>query len=104
MTHPNEDPLVTNSRREAVIALSAWVIAMIYVVGYSYRYGYDRDIASLKFVFGFPDWVFYGIVLPWLACTAFGIWFSFRIMKDDPLGEEQEPGSRPVEYTSHGPE
>lgn len=90
---PEQDSLVRHSRREAVIVFSVWLIAMVSVISYCYLNGYNRKIESLTFVLGFPDWVFWGVVVPWAACTAFGCWFSFRIMKDDPLGEDLEADS-----------
>ena len=37
---------------------------------------------------GFPTWVFWGILVPWMACTAVSVWFAFAFMGDEDLGEE----------------
>jgi hypothetical protein len=87
VSHPAEDPVVTSARREASIALGTWLAAMLYTVTYCYLNGYGRDVESLTFVLWFPDWVFWGIVVPWGICILFSTWFAFRIMGDEPLGE-----------------
>ena len=87
MTPPREDPVVTAARREASIALGMWVVATLYTLSYCYLHGYNRSIDSLTFVLWFPDWVFWGIVVPWGVCILASIVFAFRIMGDEPLGE-----------------
>lgn len=83
-----EDPVVTNGRREALLTFIVWLAALAYTVGYCYLFGYGRSADSLKFVLWFPDWVFWGIVVPWLACVVITSYFAFRIMGDEPLGPE----------------
>lgn len=95
--HP-EDPLIRAARREAQIALAVWFIAMVYSVGYCWLYGYQRSIESLTYVLGFPDWIFWGVVVPWGACTAFSAWFCMFYMEDADLGAE--PESAPAEAES----
>jgi len=88
VTRPPEDAVVKSARREAALALSMWVVAMIYSVSYCYLHGYGRSAESLTFVLWFPDWVFWGIIAPWLACTFGSLIFAFWIMGDEPLGDE----------------
>ena len=94
MPDSREDPIVRSSRREAVLFLLLWAGTVLYTVGYSYIHGYDRKLdASLDgmtFVFGWPDWVFYGVVAPWLVCTAISVVFALFIMRDAPLGEADD--------------
>ena len=85
MSHENEHPLLKSSRREAIAALSIWLIVTIYCVGCCGNYGYGRDPQSLTFVFGFPDWIFWGIVVPWGVCTIISGLFAFCFMKDEDL-------------------
>ena len=80
-----ELPLLKSARREALTAAGIWIAAMIYSVGYCYSFGYGRDPRTLTFVLGFPDWVFYGIVLPWGICTIISTLFAFLFMKDEDL-------------------
>lgn len=85
-----EDPVLASARREATGALVVWLIATVYSVGYSYLFGYNRSVESLRFVWGVPDWVFWGIVVPWLACLAVSGWFAFVFIQDVDLGKDPE--------------
>ena len=85
-------PAATSSRREALCFVALWTLTLTYTVGYCYTYGYNRPLDAalegMTFVFGWPDWVFYGIVAPWLACTVISIVFALVVMRDAELGEE----------------
>ncbi len=85
-----EDPVLRSARREAIFVLVLWVAAVTYSVTYCYLNGYGRSVESLTFVLGFPDWVFYGIVVPWLACVAISYWFSHFFMTDEDLGADED--------------
>ncbi len=100
-----DDPVYTSSRREVVIILAVWSVAMIWTVGVCYLQGYadhpkpvgtldamipslerfDRDPAGLRtpFGLGIPDWVFWGIIFPWAISIAASAWFCFAVMTDD---------------------
>jgi hypothetical protein len=97
---PSEDPILRNSRREALIVLCIWVIACAYTVGYCYAFGYHREPGSLKFVAGLPDWVFWGILVPWTTCSLLSFWVSNYLIADDDLGPELT--ETPPEEASHG--
>ena len=85
-----EDPTLKSGRREAIAALLCWGGAMTYTVGYCATHAYGRKVVDLTFVLGFPDWVFWGILLPWGTCYVIALWFSFSFMRDETL-EENEP-------------
>jgi hypothetical protein len=87
---PHDDPVLVSARREAVVVLVLWLAALCYTVGYCYLYGYGRSLESLTFVMGVPDWVFWGVVVPWLACLLASWGFSYLLMADADLGEENE--------------
>ena len=89
---PPEDPVLTSSRREALLVAATFVVALVYSVGYCYVNGYNRAAEDLKFVFGFPDWIFWGVIVPWLACVVFSFYFASRFMRDEDLGQDP-PGS-----------
>lgn len=90
MPAPHEDPLVRSARREALIVTAIFLAAMTYTLTYCGLYGYGRDAADIQLVFGFPDWVFWGVIVPWLGCTVISIAFALVFMTDDPLGEAAE--------------
>ena len=95
MPDPTEHPLIRSARREALVAVAMWFVALVWSVGVCTTYGYvrdpkslsgyGRDPESLTFVLGFPDWVFWGMIVPWAACTAASGWFAFGFMKDEDL-------------------
>jgi hypothetical protein len=84
-----EDPVLTSARREALLVFAIWVAACVYSISVCYRMGYGRDVATLTYVLGFPDWVFWGIVVPWTVCTALSFALSYFVITDEDLGEEQ---------------
>jgi hypothetical protein len=89
MNHRLEDPVLRSARREALLVFAIWLAACVYSVGFCYRFGYGRDAATLTYVLGFPDWVFWGIVVPWSVCTALSFVLTYFVIADEDLGEEQ---------------
>lgn len=89
-----EDPVVTSSRREAIIVTLMWGAALAYSVSYCYMHGYrhsrplDKDLNGMDFYFGWPDWVFVGIVAPWLVCVVLSTIFAFFVMSDGKLADD----------------
>jgi hypothetical protein len=83
-----EDPVLIGARREALIVLATWTIAMTYCLVYCARHAYGRPIEDLKYIGGFPDWVFWGIIVPWVACILFSWIFASIWMRDEDLGED----------------
>lgn len=105
MLDPQENArrVYRHARREALIILLVWFLALVWTVGYCYLRGYRHDPESwvvraglavandparLQQSFGFPHWVFYGIIAPWLICTGITIAFGLLGIKDDELGHE----------------
>ena len=87
---PAEDPVLRSSRREAIVVFCIWVVACAYTVGYCYLFGYHREPDSLRYVAGLPDWVFWGILVPWTTCSLASFWVSNYLIADDDLGDVQE--------------
>jgi hypothetical protein len=85
-----EDPLVRDARREAAVVALVAASATVYSVGYCALFGYGRAGEPIRFVLGFPSWVFWGIVFPWGVCVLTCGWFSSRFMSDGELGEVSE--------------
>jgi hypothetical protein len=90
MPLPDEDPLVRSSRREAIVIGLIWLAALCYSVGYCYLNGYHRDPRTLTFLWGVPDWCFWGIVVPWAFCVALSWLLARLLMRNEDLGAEQE--------------
>lgn len=99
--------LFRNARREMILVLAVTVLALLWTVGYCFLFGYQHDETSwlvergwasprsaenFQQISGLPDWVFVGILLPWLLCTVFTIGVCLGL-KDDDLGTEAEEGT-----------
>src|SRR5262249_11499466 len=100
--------LFHRARREAVLVLVVWLLALTWTVGYCYLRGYEQPPdswvvesglarrpgpANVGAFIGLPEWVAVGVLLPWLACTAFTVFFCLVVMKDDDLGTEAPEGA-----------
>lgn len=88
MPEREEDPVLRSARREAIVVFFIWLAAFLYSIPYCLTHGYNRKIESLTFVLGFPDWVFWGIVVPWAVCLVASFVFGSLFMRDEDLGEE----------------
>jgi hypothetical protein len=84
------DPLFRNSAREAKTALLLFGLAFAWTTGVAAFMGYGRS--ELRFVLGVPDWIFWGVFLPWGVFLAASLVFGLRFMKDDDLGPERREG------------
>ena len=106
-----EDPLYRNCLREARFILGLWAVCCVYSVGYCYLFGYlshepaaestgpsisemigpltsfNRDPESLTYPLGLgiPDWVFYGILVPWVIAAVLTFWYVLFYFADDDL-------------------
>ncbi len=86
----SSEPILKTARREMFSAAGVWLATLCWSVGYCANYGYDLQPEDLTFVFGFPTWIFYGVVLPWWLCTLISGVFAFGFMQDADLGETDE--------------
>jgi hypothetical protein len=84
-----EQQLLRHARREGLLIMAIWVLALIWSVGVAAFAGYDRDPANIELILGMPDWVFWSVVFPWGLCLVFSVWFCFVYMADDDLGKDQ---------------
>ncbi len=84
---PRLDPTFLHARREAWQILVAWAVCLAWTVGYSALAGYDVPPQQVQLVLGMPGWVFFGVLVPWIAATAFSVWFGLYRIADDDLGE-----------------
>ena len=76
------------SRRELWLILLAWLGCAIWVMSYCSVNGYNLSPEEVSTVLGFPDWVFRGVVLPWMIANIFTFWFCLRFLKNDEDEEE----------------
>jgi fatty acid desaturase len=85
------DPVLVHARREALVILAAFAVCLVWSVGWCYLAGYHEPAGSgLSTVLGMPSWVFWGVLVPWLAADVFALWFCFFFVAADPLGESED--------------
>lgn len=94
------DPVYLNCRREAVLILMAWAVCLLWTVGYSYTFGYNLAAEQVTITLGMPSWVFWGVLVPWMAATVFSCWFSLSYMADDDLGDDVDSGDSATQETA----
>jgi hypothetical protein len=92
-----EDSFVTRTRREAVIVFCTWIAAMAWSVGYCAAHGYADRAEDLRYVWGFPDWVIWGVIVPWSVCLVFSWIFGAIFMRDADLGQDEPVADGPDE-------
>ncbi|MFQ5741282.1 MAG: DUF997 family protein [Acidobacteriota bacterium] len=83
-------PAFLRARREALIILGAWAVCMIWTLLVCALSGYDLPPGAVKTICGIPSWVFWGVLLPWLAATLFSLWFGLFYMSEDDAGRGQD--------------
>lgn len=78
------------ARRETIVICVAWLVFLGWtglVCGIGGRIESGEPIETVA---GMPRWVFFGVVLPWLAACLFTFWFSMFFMKDTDLDPDRE--------------
>ena len=86
------DPILRCAWREALVVFALWGTAMAWSVGYCAIHAYpgkDRLAEAadqLTYTLGFPTWVFYGIVLPWVVCAVLSFFISRFVITNEDLG------------------
>ena len=90
MPHNTGDATLRQAKREAILILSIWLLALCYTVAVCWWMGYRRDPADLKLIFGIPDWVLIGIIVPWLGMVPVSAWVSFGFMPDEMTDEKTD--------------
>ena len=83
-----ETSSLRQGRRELWLILLAWLGCAIWVISYCSTNGYDLAPEEVSTLLGFPDWVFWRVVTPWMIANAFTFWFCLRFLKNDEDEEE----------------
>ena len=91
------DPVYVHSRREAVVILAAFSCFLVWVLGVSWLLGYrEQPFQPVSLILSLPAWVFWAVLVPWIAADLFILWFCFFYMEDDDLGESSGQGDEPT--------
>jgi len=88
-------PILKTARREALVVAGLWLTAGTWSVSYCWLNGYGNTPEKMEFTLGFPTWIFWGVVLPWLICVVVSLLVANFLMTDADLGlepgEEEDP-------------
>jgi hypothetical protein len=84
-----EQQLLRHARREGLLIMAVWAVALLWFLIVGYLLGYRRDSSEIGLILGIPDWIFWSVVVPWIVILAFSVWFCFAYMADDDLGQDQ---------------
>ena len=91
------DPTYSNSLKETKIILLIFAVWAAYTLTVAYQFGYppprpsgDATVPEVATVLGMPAWIFWAIVVPWLAANFITAWFCFAYFSDDELNEAEE--------------
>ena len=87
---PPVDPVFKSSLRELKWIFVIWLVHFVWVVGYCYAFGYLAPKTQLTTVIGMPSWVFWGIAIPWICATAFTVYISLFVIRDQEFSNEEE--------------
>ncbi len=85
-----EQRLLRNARREGLVIMTVWAVALVWSVVVGYLLGYRRPPDEMALILGMPAWVFWSVVFPWGLSLVFSAWFCFAFMADDDLGHDPE--------------
>lgn len=77
------------SRKEMWVILAAWTFFLLWtgIACTVLPPGEVGEEVVIPTLFGIPQWVALGVILPWLGALVFIFWFALRFMKDTNLGE-----------------
>ena len=81
------------STRETLVIIGAWAFFMAWTaIACSLGWKEGEEVETL---FGLPRWVFFGVILPWIAACGFTWWFTMCFMKDTDLNPDSEGEGEP---------
>jgi phosphatidylserine synthase len=78
------------AKHELSIFLIGWLFFAAWVIIYSYFNAYKNQAEEPSITLGMPSWVFWGIAIPWICATAFTVYISLFVIKDQEFTTEEE--------------
>lgn len=75
------------SLREFWVIVTAWIGFALWTTLAGSLLAFQRpdEGAPIATTFGMPRWVFFTVLLPWIAGNVFIFWFAVRFMQDTDL-------------------
>ena len=86
--------------KEAKVAAAIFLLAFLFCIAVIAAWGYPgpgKRPPEFALVWGIPEWVFWGLLVPWLAMTGVTWWFALFVLRDDephlPMPDRREEDS-----------
>jgi hypothetical protein len=81
-------PDYLQAMRELKVLLILFALAFGWSIAISYGMGYSPGNPSepegqVATTWGIPNWVFWGVLVPWLVVDVLAVWYCFVFMKAD---------------------
>lgn len=70
--------------------LATWVVFLVWTLSYNKYHAFDAEASGVDPILGVPRWVFFGILVPWVAGLVLTFWFASCFMKDTHLIDVDE--------------
>ncbi|MEM6277978.1 MAG: DUF997 family protein [Verrucomicrobiota bacterium] len=77
------------SRKEFLCMIGIWAFFAVWTMTCNSILAPLREGEEVPLLFGMPEWVVWGVALPWVLALSVTIWFALRFMKDTELEEEK---------------
>ncbi len=69
--------------------VASWCVFAAWTISYVGLKGGGEEGEPLRLMWGMPEWVVLGILVPWMFGLGLTVWFALRFMKDTDL----DPGA-----------
>ena len=72
--------------KEAKVAAAIFLLAFLVCIAFIAAWGYPgpgERPPEPALVWGIPEWVFWGLLVPWLAMMGVTWWFALFVLRDD---------------------
>lgn len=66
--------------KTAAFSTMAYILVCCFIC---YVLGYGKDASEIRIIAGIPEWVLYGVIIPWVIMVIFTAVYGFFIMKGD---------------------
>lgn len=86
------------ARHEAWLILALWLGTSTWTATCSVLFGYAPDDTQpivVNTIAGFPTWILFAVVIPWIVTAIFTLWFAMCYIQDEesaPLNDESSEG------------
>ncbi|MET3617790.1 putative membrane protein YesL [Peptoniphilus olsenii] len=66
-------------KREFKKGVIATIIYILCSTILSYTLGYKQTFTDMTLILGFPAWIFYSVLIPWILIVIYTVYFAFKM-------------------------